>query len=109
MPEYRIYRLKDNQRSSFRWAPHTSGVAQVKPKDYSEDGAAEAGSPYALWHRLGGTDRSLKLGDLLEGPEGELRICKYVGFERAEWVLPEVKTGLESVPPAAGPPQVQLG
>ncbi len=45
------------------------------------------------------------MGDLLEGPGGELRICKYVGFDAAQWILPEVKTGLESAPLAAGPPQ----
>jgi hypothetical protein len=31
-----------------------------------------------------------------------LRIVKYVGFEEARWVLPEVKTGLENTPVAAG-------
>ncbi len=34
-----------------------------------------------------------------------LRICKYVGFDAAQWIVPEVKTGLESAPVAAGPPQ----
>ena len=35
-------------------------------------------------------------------PNDELRILKYVGFEEAAWVIPEVKTGIETVPPAAG-------
>ena len=109
MPAYRIYRLRDAQRASFRWAPHTSGIAQIKPKDYEEDNTVEAPSPYALWHQLGGTDQALQLGDVLECLEGQLHICKYVGFENAEWVLPEVKTGLETVPPAVGTPQVQMG
>jgi hypothetical protein len=109
MPVYRIYRLTDSQRPNFRWAPHTSGVAEVKPKDYSEDGEAEGASPYAVWHQLGATEQALHVGDILECPEGELRICKYVGFEEARWVLPELKTGLESLPTAVGPPQVQLG
>ena len=48
---------------------------------------------------------SLRVGDLLEGPGGELRICKYVGFDAAQWIVPDVKTGLESAPAAAGPAQ----
>jgi hypothetical protein len=109
MPVYRIYRLNDTQRTKFRWAPHTSGLAQVKPKDYEEDGTIEALSPYAAWHELKAGDSPLDLGDLLENPDGEVSICKYVGFEAAQWVLPEVKTGLEAVPPAAGRPQFQAG
>jgi hypothetical protein len=31
------------------------------------------------------------VGDLLETEDGQLRICKYVGFEPAQWVLPEPK------------------
>ena len=27
------------------------------------------------------------LGDLLESPEGSLRICKFVGFEEAQWLF----------------------
>jgi len=29
------------------------------------------------------------IGDLLETEDGQLRICKYVGFEPAQWVVPE--------------------
>ena len=38
------------------------------------------------------------VGDLLEGEDGQLRICKYVGFELAQWVVPELKQPSE--PPA---------
>ena len=31
----------------------------------------------------------LVIGDLLETEDGQLRICKYVGFEPAQWVVPE--------------------
>jgi hypothetical protein len=31
------------------------------------------------------------VGDLLEAGNGTLRICKYVGFETASWVIPESK------------------
>jgi len=109
MPLYRIHRLRDSQRLSFRWKPHTSGVTNVKPRDYEEEGAAEALTPYALWHEMKGREQPLELGDLLESPDGELYICKYVGFERARWVLPEMKTGIEAAPAAAGQPQVATG
>ncbi len=36
MPVYQIHRLKETQRQQFRWAPHTSGVTIVKPKDYEK-------------------------------------------------------------------------
>ncbi|MDX2149732.1 MAG: hypothetical protein SFV54_03290 [Bryobacteraceae bacterium] len=106
MPTYRIHRMKDAPRQNFRWAPHTSGVTQVKPKDYEAGEAVEGASPYAAWFSLRETDCPLNVGDLLESGAGELHIYKYVGFEEARWVLPELKTGLESEPLAAGGPAV---
>lgn len=103
MASYRILRLKDSQRQSFRWAAHTSGPAQVTPRDYERKGEVEAPSPYSAWRRLQGTEEALEIGDLLEDPSGALRIYKYVGFEEARWLLPEVKPGVESMPAAAGP------
>jgi hypothetical protein len=105
MPAYRIYRMKETQRAQFRWAPHTSGVTSVKPKDYEQSGEIEAPHAYAAWSELKQSDKPLQVGDLLEIENGSLRIYKYVGFEEARWQLPEVKTGLEAAPPAAGPPQ----
>ena len=93
MPVYRIHRLKDLPRQQFRWAPHTSGVTVVKPKDYEpkhgeECTTVEAASPYAVWVSLRGSSTPLDIGDILE-TEGELRILKYVGFEEACWYVPE--------------------
>jgi hypothetical protein len=102
MPTYRIHRMKETPRQSFRWAAHTSGAASVKPRDYEAGASIEAPSPYAAWSQLLNTDDALQVGDLLEEPDGTLRICKYVGFEEARWVLPEVKTGLEDAPLAVG-------
>jgi hypothetical protein len=34
----------------------------------------------------------------LETGDGQLRICKYVGFEPAQWVLPEPKHHMEPEP-----------
>lgn len=93
MVAYRIHRLKENQRQQFRWAPHTSGAAFVKPKDYAEGGGVEAPGAYAAWMSLRDTEQALQVGDLLEAEDGKLYICKYVGFEEARWVLPEVQTG----------------
>lgn len=102
MPLYRLYRMKEDKRQQFRWAPHTSGVTQVKPKDFDEAGSFEAENAYCLWTLLRGTPDALQIGDLLELPSGELRIFKFVGLEEAKWVLPEVKTGIELQAPAAG-------
>lgn len=103
MPEFRLFRMREEKRQQFRWAPHTSGTTAVKPKDYVEAGVVEAANVYSLWAELKESASPLDVGDLVEVPGGELRICKYVGFEEAKWVLPEVKTGIElDAPPAAG-------
>jgi hypothetical protein len=104
MPTYRIHRMKENPRQQFRWQPHTSGVTNVKPRDFEAGDPVEAPSAYAAWMMLRDTERALRIGDVLETGAGELCIYKYVGFEEARWLLPEVKSGLEGVPPAAGQP-----
>ena len=91
MPSYRIHRLKDHLQQQFRYAPHTSGKAVVKPRDYEPGDVVDAASPYAAFFALKDSDRPLQLGDLLEYPEATLKIFKFVGFEEAEWLIPEVK------------------
>jgi len=98
MPSYRLWRLKETQIQQFRWAPHTIGATNIKPKDYEEGEVRAAESAYALWASLKNTPAALRVGDVLESESGELRIFKYVGFEEARWVLPEVKSGLEEQP-----------
>jgi hypothetical protein len=99
MPSYRIHRLKDHLHQSFRQAPHVSGTANVKARDYEAGDAIEASSPYAAFFALKETAEALAPGDLLESEGGVLRIYKFVGFEEAQWVLPEAK--LEARPEAA--------
>ena len=101
MADYRIHRLKESQRQAFRWAPHASGVALAKPKDYEEPSSAAAVSPYELWARSRETERPLAVGDILELENEDLRIVKYIGFEEARWVLPESKPALEPAPAGA--------
>ena len=91
MPSYRIHRLKDHLHQSFRSAPHVSGSANVKPRDYEPGDSIEASSPYAAFFALKETAAPLNPGDLLESEGGVLRIYKFVGFEEAQWVLPEAK------------------
>lgn len=94
MPSYRVFRLNENLRQQFRWAPHLSGATAVKPKDYEEAFTIEADSPYAAWHSVRGTGQELAVGDLLSIDGVELRILKYIGFEEASWALPEPKAGV---------------
>ena len=91
MAIYRVYRMKEAPRQQFRWAPHVAGAAAVKAKDYEPEGEVEGDSEYDAWSRLRNSDHPLDVGDLLETESGALRICKYVGFESANWVIPEVK------------------
>ncbi len=95
MARYRIHRMKESPREHFRWAPHTGGLATVKPRDYEPVFEVDAPTPYALWKRLaeenGGRDK-LQPGDLLElvseGATASLLITKYIGFEPAQWFIP---------------------
>ena len=88
---FRIHRMKDAPRENFRWAAHTGGVAVVKPKDYDADGEVEGATPYAAWQLLKQSDQPLRAGDLLEDASGTLQIAKYIGFEKAQWWVPEPK------------------
>jgi hypothetical protein len=91
MPHFRIYRMKDSPRQQFRWAPHLSGTAHVKLKDYEASGEIEAANEYEAWQVLRAGAHPLEVGDILETEDGVVRICKYVGFEAAQWVVPEPK------------------
>jgi hypothetical protein len=111
LPTYRVHRMKDNPRQQFRWAPHTIGMTVAKQKDYEMAFEAEAASPYALWLERKDAGQPLEVGDIVESETGELRIYKYVGFEEAQWQVPEIKpsdsanpstgTGAEPVSPAS--------
>jgi hypothetical protein len=98
MYTYQIYRLKEIPRQQFRWAPHTPGVTVVKLKDYEPGPAVQAASPYALWLGLRESDRAIAVGDVIEQEGGPLRIFKYIGFEEAQWYVPEPVTHASAVP-----------
>ena len=89
MPSYRIHLLRDHLRPAFRSAPHVSGAASIKPRDYVPGSTIDAASPYAAFFALRDAGTPLQVGDLLEAEDGFVRICKFVGFEEARWVLPE--------------------
>jgi hypothetical protein len=98
MPRYRLHRIKETPRENFRWAPHTGGLTVVRPKDYDCSREVEAATPYAVWKFLAQADDRLRPGDLLEvvsadGTERELQVFKYIGFEPAQWHVPETRTG----------------
>jgi hypothetical protein len=79
----------------------------LKPKDYELAEELECANPYAAWKRALSDGRPLRPGDVLEriqentGEETQqLWINKYVGFEPAQWSVPELK-------PAASPSTAQ--
>jgi hypothetical protein len=105
MPRYRIHRIKDAPRENFRWAPHTGGLAVVKAKDYDPADEIDAANPYESWKLMREGGHPLLPGDLLElidGSDplpagiGSLQIVKYIGFEPAQWFVPEPKPALSS-------------
>ena len=94
---YRIHRLKESSQEHFRWTAHTGGLILVKPKDYQPGEEVEAASPYAAWKTLVTERNAIRPGDLLEaiGLEPDvkgLQICKFIGFEPAQWLVQEAKT-----------------
>lgn len=91
MPAYRVHRLKDHLRQQFRAGPHVIGMASIKPGNYEPGDRIEAASPYAAFFEMRDAGNPLQIGDLLEAENGALRICKFVGFEEANWVVPEAK------------------
>lgn len=102
MASFRIHRMKENPRQQFRWAPHTAGAMQIRPKDFESGETVEGAGFYDVWTQLKESPGALQVGDVLESQAGELRICKYVGFEQAQWVIPEVRSGPEDPSLAAG-------
>jgi hypothetical protein len=90
MATYQIHRLKSHLRQQFRYTPHVSGITNVRVKDYEAGGSVEASSPYAAFFQMKDSSEPLEVGDVLE-LDGAPRILKFVGFEEAQWVIPEAK------------------
>jgi len=88
MASFRIYRMRPHVKQNFRWAPHVSGLATIKQRDYEPDTEVEAPNEYALWAEMKGSERPLEVGDVVENGGG-LKICKFVGFEAAKWAETE--------------------
>ena len=91
MATYQIHRLRNHLRQQFRFGPHVSGTAVVKPRDYEPGLSVEAATPYAAFFSLRDSGTPLEVGDLLESADGKLTVFKFVGFEEAQWQVPEVK------------------
>lgn len=91
MATFHIHRLRDSAQDKFRWAPQQSATATLlKPSDYSEDGEIEAQSTYEAWLLLRKEHRELRVGDVLVDVKGGVEICKYAGFEPAEWIVTDL-------------------
>jgi hypothetical protein len=99
--------MKEAPRQQFRWAPHVSGAASVKPKDYEAAEEIDAENEYAAWAAMREKGTALQVGDLLETPQGELRLCKYVGFEDAKWFVPAPPPQAVQATPAVEPIPVE--
>jgi hypothetical protein len=104
MPSYRVHRLKAHLRQQFRYAPHVSGRAMVKPRDYEPGETIESSSPYAAFFAMRDGGTPLEVGDVLEEAAGCLSIFKFVGFEEAAWVVPEAAKPAEVPMPEPGVP-----
>jgi len=98
MALFRVHRLKDHLRQQFRFAPHVSGTAVIKPRDYEPGIEVEAATPYAAFFVLRDSETPLAVGDVLEAG-ATLAIFKFVGFEEARWQEPEPKGVHSEAPP----------
>jgi hypothetical protein len=102
---YRIHRMKEPAREAFRSAAHTSAPAVAKPKDYELSEETEAKNAYAAWVALRETEHPLQTGDILEDETGALYIAKFIGFEPAQWWVPEPKVPVTMT--SSGEPEIQ--
>lgn len=107
MPTYRVFRMKEQARLSFRAAPHTSGETAVKLKDYAEAESIESANAYEAWEQMRATGLPLQVGDILENELGGIVICKYIGFDDAKWVVPEAKPGADPISMPVGAPTTE--
>jgi hypothetical protein len=80
-----------------------AGAASVKAKDYEQRGDVTGRNEYEAWQSLKESGSPLEVGDLLESENGQLRVCKYVGFEPAQWFIPEPKVHSELEPASREP------
>jgi hypothetical protein len=88
MALFRIHRMRPHVKLNFRWAPHVTGLATVRQRDYLPGAEIEAANEYALWAELKTSENPLEIGDLVETGNA-LKICKFVGFESARWAETE--------------------
>lgn len=99
---------------TFRWEPHTGGLVIVKLKDYEAGELIEAATPYAAWRLLESGGHRLRPGDLLEvltaaeNAPPTLLITKYIGFEPAQWFVPERRSTAVPSPYATGSSELEI-
>jgi len=92
MPGFRIFWLMDAHLDTFREKAPRNGPEPVRIKHYEEGVDIDAVSPYDAWLRLQGDApergdrRPFGVGDILQGEDGSLVICRYWGFEPAAWI-----------------------
>jgi hypothetical protein len=89
MANFTIRRLRDSQQEKLRWSPQatTTTLPVLKPSDYRDDGQVQAISPYQAWQLLRERGEDLRIGDVLVDENGATVICRYSGFEEAEWLV----------------------
>lgn len=89
MANFFIRRLRNSQQEKLRWSPQatTTTVTVLKPADYQDDGQIEATSPYQAWQLLRERGEDLRVGDVLVEENGPTQMCRYSGFEEAEWLV----------------------
>lgn len=106
MPRYRIHYLKESQREHFRHAAPSPAPVRLKLKDYQPGGEIEAPTPYAAWKKMRAEEagQPIDVGDALESEAGALVVCRYVGFEEAQWFVPEAAPATQSASADSGGP-----
>ena len=85
--------MKDAPRQQFRWAPHVSGAANAKPKDYDSADEVEAENEYAAWAVLRGSECPLGVGDILEDASRPVTNLQVRGIRRSALVRARFRAG----------------
>lgn len=111
MPRYRIHYLRESQREHFRHSAPSPAPLRLKLKDYLPGGEIEASTPYAAWKkmRVEEAGQPIDVGDALETEAGALVVCRYVGFEEAQWFVPEAAPAAQPAADSGGPSSMPPG
>ena len=97
MATFFIKRLRPTLQEKAKWAPLSNGAVTLKLSDYDDDGQIDAANPYDAWSQMRANSHDLRVGDVIGDEKGTVYLCRYSGFDEAQWA-----ESAETMPSAMG-------